>query len=179
MGLSGCTSEPSDPLATASSSAPATTAPSLETAHPTARPSPVVPANLDREDVDGAAAAATYVVRDLYPYVYETGDLAAWRAISAPGCQFCARTADEVEELHARGGRRLDGLVTVESIRGWAVNDGTVYAVDMTVTEHPWTEVEVDGTERGLPGGAFTIELNLVWQDGWRLEAADVREAGA
>src|SRR5690554_3704314 len=49
---------------------------------------PAPPDAMRRDDVAGAEAAAQYFLQ-LYPYVYATGDLSEWEAMSDPECVFC------------------------------------------------------------------------------------------
>uniref|UniRef100_UPI0028E56CF7 DUF6318 family protein n=1 Tax=Actinomyces dentalis TaxID=272548 RepID=UPI0028E56CF7 len=53
-----------------------------------AAPEPQRPAEADQHDLTGAIAAAQYFIT-LYPYVYATGDLTAFRAMSDATCKFC------------------------------------------------------------------------------------------
>ena len=53
-----------------------------------ATPEPQRPAQADQHDLTGAIAAAQYFIT-LYPYVYATGDLTAFRAMSDATCKFC------------------------------------------------------------------------------------------
>ena len=43
-------------------------------------------------------AVAEYFVL-LYPYVYATGDLAEWNALSDPDCKFCASVVDNARAM--------------------------------------------------------------------------------
>ena len=74
---------------------------------------PERPAALDEPpSVEGAVAVAEYFLL-LYPYVYATGDLADWNALSHPECIFCAsvaaQRARDVRGGSPRRGRRVCG----------------------------------------------------------------------
>ncbi len=64
---------------------------------------PEKPAKMSENSPEGAVAAAEYFV-SLYPYVYATGDLTEWDAMSEDGCVFCSSVHDNVTELHESGG---------------------------------------------------------------------------
>lgn len=69
---------------------------------------PPRPAAMDRDDAEGAIAAAKYFM-ELYPYVYATGDLTEWEAMSHPECRFCASVVDNVTDANSRGERVVGG----------------------------------------------------------------------
>src|SRR5690554_5942920 len=89
-----------------------TTAPSTETTSeeptspapgPTPWPEPTRPEAMERDDVEGATAAAEYFL-ELFTYVHLTGDSEQWQAMSHPQYVFCRSVADEVGNLYADGG---------------------------------------------------------------------------
>ena len=87
--LGGCagSAEPGpDPTPSVTAEPTVTPAPTASVASATA---PVRPAEMDRNDEVGAAAAAEYFLR-LFPYVMQSGDLTEWERISTTDCQFCA-----------------------------------------------------------------------------------------
>lgn len=107
---------------------------------------PVRTAEMDRDDLDGAKAAARYFI-ELYPYVYNTGDLDVWRAMSHPECVFCASVVENVEELHADGGYLVGGGVAFESVTGHAPVEGNEFhTVDMTLRQEDGTRYASDGS---------------------------------
>jgi len=73
---------------------------------PTPWPEPTRPPAMERDDREGAKAAAEYFLA-LYPYVFATGELSQWKAMSDPACQFCNGAADRVTELFDSGGYGL------------------------------------------------------------------------
>ncbi|MDO4242733.1 MAG: DUF6318 family protein [Actinomyces sp.] len=64
---------------------------------------PEHPDGWGEEGMNGAIAAATYFM-SLYPYVYATGDLTDWEAMSDDACIFCNSVIADVRALHADGG---------------------------------------------------------------------------
>jgi len=66
-------------------------------------PKPERPAGMDEQTPEGAAAAATYFL-SLYSYVYATGDLSLWQAMSTSDCEFCRLVTERVNTLHESGG---------------------------------------------------------------------------
>src|SRR5690606_13769770 len=102
---------------------------------PTDWPAPERPAAMDRDDVEGAKAAAQYFI-ELYPYVYATGDLDEWRAMSHEECVFCESVIVNVEDLHGDGGYGVGGALDIESIDAAPPND-----------EYEFYSVWLDGAE--------------------------------
>lgn len=144
--------------------APSTVAtPTEEPSEPEPAPSlpdpPEKPRAMERDDLEGAIAAAEYFLL-LYPYVYATGDLDEWEAMSHVECVFCASVSENVEELHERGGygegpemavTRRDGAlpdVEYEYFSVWLDLDaGDVQRFDLNselIESYPAADVKVD-----------------------------------
>ena len=66
---------------------------------------PERPGNMDEDSPEGAVATGSYFVQ-LYPYVYATGDLEQWRAMTRQDCLFCGSVITNVTSLHESGGWR-------------------------------------------------------------------------
>ena len=140
--LTACTGEPAGgPTPTRTASARPTAEP---TPTPTTTPEPERPAAMDDPGVYGAVAAATYFL-SLYPYVYNTGDLTAWKALSHPECVFCASVVTNVEEMHAKGHRQDGPTVTVEKAAGREVDPGVFFAVDVEMVQGASKELDATG----------------------------------
>ncbi len=125
----------------------------------------------------GAAAAASYFFA-LYPYVFASGDLAEWSALSSDTCEYCQNVRKSVEDQTARGVVGSGAEVTVESAEGIEVTPGETYAADLVVTQAPSFEMTRDG-ER-VPdgdGGRFQIHVALGWESGWVVRAIDAARA--
>jgi len=120
--LAGCTGEP------APTTTPLTFEPYTPTATPTPEPDPdeaTVPPerpDLSQVDAETAEALAVYFLQ-LYPYVYATGDLTDWRALSHPECIFCASVIGNVEKMHAAGNHSEGGLVAVGEVEALQATD--------------------------------------------------------
>ena len=68
-----------------------------------ATPEPQRPAEADQHNLTGAIAVAEYFIT-LYPYVYATGDLTAFRAMSDATCKFCDSVINNTTSMHTAGG---------------------------------------------------------------------------
>ena len=122
---------------------------------------------------EGAAAAASYFI-SLYPYVFATGDLSEWDALSEADCKYCQNVRASVEDQLARGVRGEGSEITVITADGTEIAHGDAYAADLEITQAPSFEVTSDGTR--VPdgdGGRFRLHLALWWRDGWLVRAVD------
>ncbi|WP_279596161.1 DUF6318 family protein [Actinomyces bowdenii] len=88
---------------------------------------PERPAGMDENSPAGAIATAEYFVQ-LYPYVYATGDLEQWRAMSREDCVFCTSVIDNVTELHSKGGWRDPWVHTVTNTQYVEPGPGSDYS---------------------------------------------------
>ncbi|HLS48982.1 MAG TPA: DUF6318 family protein [Actinomycetaceae bacterium] len=112
---------------------------------PTPWPEPTKPAAMDRDDIEGAIAAAEYFLA-LYPYVYATGDLDAWREMSHPECVFCQSTVDNVTQIYADGGYALGSEFTVEDVGASPPDDEYAhYRIGIYGSEAPGAVYSTDG----------------------------------
>ncbi|MEE6295277.1 DUF6318 family protein [Georgenia wangjunii] len=146
---------------------------------PTDWPAPERPASMDRDDVVGAKAAAQYFI-ELYPYVYATGDLDEWRAMSHEECVFCESVEANVVELHSEGGYGTGGEIVVEDVRASEPNQETeFFRVGLRVTEGPSAEHARDGSELATTtGGAGYYLTALTYLDGsWFVRGVSAEEA--
>ncbi len=64
---------------------------------------PDAPAELLRFTDDASEIAATHYF-EVVAYAWNTGDTQYLRAFSSPDCQFCKKTAEEIERLYTEGG---------------------------------------------------------------------------
>ena len=64
---------------------------------------PDAPAELLRFTDDASEIAATHYF-EVVAYAWNTGDTQYLRAFSSPDCQFCQKTAEEIERLYTEGG---------------------------------------------------------------------------
>ncbi|MCK6211968.1 hypothetical protein KZX45_15590 [Georgenia sp. EYE_87] len=183
-GLAACTSgggaEPEPSTSSGVTSAP-TAVPSDEpTSERPEVPKPVPPETMARDDVAGAEAAAQYFL-ELYPYVYATGDLSEWKAMSEPECVFCQSVIDEVTEQRRLGGTTTGGGVELESIQGFDRLEGNDYfRVDALVNQAESTHKDKDGSvTKSEPGGENLLIFAIGRADGdWSVRAVQVEEPG-
>lgn len=136
---------------------------------PTPWPEPTRPAAMERDDIEGAKAAAQYFL-ELYAYIFATGDLAEWQSMSNPDCRFCRGAADRVQELFDAGGYATGGSFQVEDVAAELSSDGNdSFVVALTGVESSSTEYSRDGVElRALQGGNARYTFALTRDsDGW------------
>lgn len=155
VAAAGCTEAAADPP----SESPSATAGTSSSPTPTPTPTPVAPetvkperpAAMDTVDVDGAAAVARYFL-ELYPYVYATGDLAEWKAMSHPECVFCASVVTNVEAERAAGGWSEGGAATIASADAIEIRDG-FFSVTLVADQAASTGYAADGAvvDEALP----------------------------
>lgn len=166
LAASGCTGTPSAPP----TSPAATPAPTATASTPMPTPSrsapPERPAAMDRDDIEGAIAAAQYFL-ELYPYAYNTGDLTAWKAMSHPECIFCASVVENVEELHAAGGYEVGGDIVIESLTASEPVAGNEYfAVDFSLGQEPGERYSSDGSQVETFGNESSDAYFAISHDG-------------
>ncbi|MFC4556392.1 DUF6318 family protein [Georgenia faecalis] len=180
--VAGCSVE-AEPGPTTSSGEPGTsTSASTTTATPapgpTDWPEPDRPASMDRDDLVGAKAAAQYFI-ELYPYVYATGNLSEWQAMSHPECAFCTSVVDGVRELHDAGGYAIGPEVTVVEVRGADPVDGNPYfSVDVAVSQGPSRSYSSTGDLTGEASASRNVLLAALERTGagWQVREIQVEE---
>lgn len=180
VAAAGCTEAaadlpPESPSATAGTSSSPT---------PTPTPTPVAPetvkperpAAMDTVDADGAAAVARYFL-ELYPYVYATGDLAEWKAMSHPECVFCASVSSDVEAQVAAGISSTGGGVTVESAHVAQI-DVDYFTVSLVASQAATTDVSGDGATVGATDGGRSLLTIIVWRqaDAWVIRGIEIQD---
>ena len=177
FGLAACTtSKPSptpEPSVTVSSAPSATPTPS---GSPTWEP--VRPDSTKSEGLDGAIATARFFL-SLYPYVYQTGDLSEWNAMSHPDCGFCGSVATKVNALHAAGRHTEGGEVRVEGAPHIERNaSGTEVIVTLAASHAEIRELSSDGSVVStLPAVTNPVDV-LVWRHGatWLVHGVKVKD---
>lgn len=111
----GCSRGSEEPLETGAGSpaATSTTSPSSPSTTESARP-PVLPAAARRPGRSGAIAFTKHYIA-LLNYAQATGDTAALKAASAPGCKSCTRISRIIDEAYSAGGSiRSAGWVALQ-----------------------------------------------------------------
>ncbi|MHB1063722.1 MAG: DUF6318 family protein [Georgenia sp.] len=164
--LTGCTgSNGVEPIPTPSTSRPDATAEPTDGPTETATPEPpevVKPTPSDamrRDDVAGAEAAAVYFT-ELYPYVYATGDLTEWKAMSHPECIFCTSVIDNVGELVAAGEHLEGGEIDILEVTGNDPAPGyEFFQVNIGISQQPTIAVGEAGRRPESAGGTTMLKL--------------------
>ncbi len=172
--LAGCsrTEIPPEPETTATD-AVVTSVPSPAPG-PTRSPQPERPAAMDDVSVEGAIAAATYFI-SLYPYVYNTGDLTEWNALSHPECVFCASVVDAVEEMQAKSEVQVGTETSVVSAEAVEI-DPAWFSVDLTLVQEPWAVVDAAGVtvREGIKAHSYRMAFVVVRDESkWLVRAAE------
>lgn len=165
-GLAACTPDEPEPTPSASATAEPTETPSPTPTFPPEAIAPERPAAMNEISVAGAEAAATYFLA-LYPYVYATGDLTEWRALSHPECVFCASVVTNVEEQATAGNASQGGLVAVTRATGTQVGD-TYFAVRVAFDQAPSATVDGNGeiVEEFPEAKSYVAEMGVAVVDG-------------
>jgi len=145
--VAGCSggNAKSGPSATTASSAPTASPSSAPTASPTPDASVklVRPAAMDQVNAAGAEAVAVYFLQ-LFPYIFASGDLTEWKALSHPECVYCASVLSGAEKMIAAGNRAEGGLVKISAVRSTVINPGRWWSVDLDMAQA--ASVTVDGS---------------------------------
>ena len=140
-----------------------------------AAPEPQRPAEADQHDLTGAIAAAQYFIT-LYPYVYATGDLTAFRAMSDATCKFCDSVITNATSMHTAGGwvDPWEHHTTFTSITA-DVSTPNRYVVELHVVsdEHVSHSMGEPPHINELIQGPVLIQV--LWKDGagWIIEGVD------
>lgn len=136
---------------------------------------------MDEVSVDGAIAAATYFL-ELYPYVYNTGDLAEWTAMSHPECQFCASVVENVTAMHKQGHHSEGAEVSVLESRGTEVTPDEYVDVALRLRQGPSRELDaqgkvVDETTSAVEHDAHVVVVREA-SGPWVVRAVQIDEVG-
>lgn len=139
---------------------------------PTGPVKPERPADMDRTDEVGAAAAATYFL-ELYPYVMATGDLEEWGQVSmTESCELCIAVMEHVADYESTGNQYVGGAVSVEIIRTYALD--TLYGgypVDVRLVQEGSSVISPDGAViEDEPAEDSKLRVELIHDgESWRL----------
>jgi len=140
--------------------------PSAEPSEPPEVDPPERPAAMEEETVEGAIAAAKYFM-ELYPYIYATGDLEEWDALSDDGCEFCRNSRELAKDLTTDGGYASGGAVEIFAEDGGGPYEEGVYAVELGVRFAASTFVYADGSqERHRQAEMPNFRLSMLCRDG-------------
>ena len=163
--------------ATAAASAVAALSPEERALRDTAlaTPEPQRPAEADQHNLTGAIAVAEYFIT-LYPYVYATGDLTAFRAMSDATCKFCDSVINNTTSMHTAGGwiDHWEHHATFTSITA-DVSTPDRYVVEFHVVsdEHVSHSIGEPPQINELIQGPVLVQV--LWKDGtgWIIEGVD------
>ncbi|MBE1877557.1 hypothetical protein IHE71_17860 [Myceligenerans sp. TRM 65318] len=90
---------------------------------------------MDRDDAEGAAAAAEYFI-ELYPYVMATGDTVEFEAMSHEACGFCADALAQAESIRDNNHQWSGGEISSDLVKTYARDDLTgIYPFDIQVDQ--------------------------------------------
>ena len=174
FGLAACTtSKPSPTPSTRSTASAAVSTTPVPIASPTWEP--VRPDATKGPGLDGAIATARFFL-SLYPYVYQTGNLSEWKAMSHPDCEFCKSVSENVTEMVANGSRTIGGDVDIVEVTRVEHNDSlTLAEVILRASQASSTDVHADGTKTPAgKAGKFTMHVFTIWSSGaWQVRGVN------
>ena len=160
--------------ATAAASAIAALSPQERALRDTAlaTPRPERPAEADQHDMAGAVAAAEYFIT-LYPYVYATGDLTDFRAMSAATCKFCESVIANTTSMHTAGGWEdpWEHHITFTSISDDPSTPDR-YVVELNLVSDEHVSHRIGEPPKTYEASQGPILIQLLWKDGtgWTIE---------
>lgn len=180
----GCSDADGDPTPTSGptvsespSEAPSSPEPTSPAPGPTPWPEPTRPAAMERDDVEGAKAAAEYFLA-LYPYVFATGDLEEWEAMSHPECRFCAVVSEQVSELHSNDGYGVGGVISIAEIGALPPDaEFSHYRIGVRGMEAPSSSYSAEGTQlESAEGGDVAYTLAVLPGPDWSIRGVAMEE---
>ena len=106
----------------------------------------------------------------LYPYVWNTGDLSAWKAHGNPDCGFCLAVAKGAKTDRAAGLINLNGPIEVTYTRVMGLTHDEFYVLQL-VTEGPLLQRDSAGTVVAEAGRSRALVASRVSREGgtWRV----------
>ena len=139
-----------------------------------AAPEPQRPAEADQHDLTGAIAAADYFIT-LYPYVYATGDLTAFRAMSDATCKFCDSVITNATSMHTAGGWEdpWEHHTTFTSITA-DVSTPNRYVVELHLVSDQHVAHNTGKSPVTVEAFEVAVLVQVLWKDGtgWIVEEA-------
>ena len=180
--LGGCGGASPDPEATPSATAEPSAPESLTPAPTPSAPAiaqPERPADMDRTDEVGAAAAAEYFLI-LYSYVMQTGDLVEWDAMSTTACDFCAGIRGDAGKIASGGGSYAGGEIAVSDLVVGARDEAIdAFPVKSSIRQKPSQQTDAAGAlvaeSVGRSGEVLVEVINR--PEGWGILAVVSEEA--
>ena len=140
-----------------------------------ATPEPQRPAQADQHDLTGAIAAAQYFIT-LYPYVYATGDLTAFRAMSDATCKFCDSVITNTTSMHTAGGWEdpWEHHTTFTSITA-DISTPNRYVVELHLVSDQHVSHRMGEPPKTYETSQGPILIQVLWKDGtgWTIEGVN------
>ena len=140
-----------------------------------ATPEPQRPAQADQHNLTGAIAAADYFIT-LYPYVYATGDLTAFRTMSDATCKFCSTVTTKVTDMHTAGGWEdpWEHHATFTSITA-DVSTPNRYVVEFHLISDQHVSHRIGEPPKTYETTQGPILIQVLWKDdtGWIVEGVN------
>lgn len=130
---------------------------------------PKRPAAMDRDDEEGAIAAAEHFLR-LSLYGAATGDWAEYDAMSMDTCTFCENYKKANQEALDSGREmELPEVAVTETRADLWEQDETCLLVDLLVNRDKYRETGGEGTETETPAKQSVMTGVLCGGDGWQV----------
>ncbi|KLN34445.1 hypothetical protein FB00_12180 [Cellulosimicrobium funkei] len=168
--VAGCTGG-GDPGPSPTVEEPVVTSPS-ETPEPTPTETgpakPERPAAMERDDVEGAAAAAEYFL-ELYPYVMATGDTVEWDAMTwTETCTFCTSVSQDAATVQDQAETFTGAQISVSNPDVGAFDDFLGgYPIIFDFEQTPHRRVAQDGTVVSEDDGdAGRLQIDVLNREG-------------
>ena len=166
LGLLGCTAGGTTPEPDRSATEAVVTTDPTTTPSPTRSAPPERPTAMDDVSVEGAIAAATYFI-SLYPYVYNTGDLTEWKALSHPECEFCSSVNENVQKLQQEGHHLSGGGVQIVRSTGAEIDIGKWFSAELLVEQAPGVNVDANDNpvSEQIAGTSYKITYTIIREE--------------
>ena len=174
LALAGCTGEgaatpTTTPTVSPSTSPTPTPSPTPETPQP-----PMRPEAMATNDEAGAVAAAQYFITDLYDYMFASGDVTEWSALSDDGCNFCNSILAKSQEMTASGEVAEADPSTVEATEVVTLAEGSRYAVTITLHQGASRTLDRAGAVVGQStAGRYSVNFAIMRAADWSILAVD------
>ena len=140
-----------------------------------ATPEPQRPAEAGQHNLTGAIAVAEYFIT-LYPYVYATGDLTAFRAMSDATCKFCDSVINNTTSMHTAGGWEdpWEHHTTFTSITA-DVSTPNRYVVELHLISDQHVSHRMGEPPKTYETSQGPILIQVLWKDdtGWIVEGVN------
>ena len=140
-----------------------------------AAPEPQRPAQADQHNLTGAIAVAEYFIT-LYPYVYATGDLTAFRAMSDATCKFCDSVINNTTSMHTAGGWEdpWEHHTTFTSIMA-DISTPNRYVVELHLISDQHVSHRMGEPPKTYETSQGPILIQVLWKDdtGWIVEGVN------